>query len=407
MSDPAHVLRAAPHQSLETSLFQGLPGAAILLARLTDQRSAFADAAVAHLQAAEAALPTPSAGISAGPGAVITAALVAHSMNADPRLLRLLTPGVRWLSAHAQRLADQQNARRTAGHRGALWETYDAVCGLAGIGRILLHAQQTGRSAAEPGLTTALRSLTDLLHLDDQGRPGWWLPAADHRPLSKPHPSGLATTGMAHGVAGPLAFLSAALIAGAQVDGQDRAIRNAAQWLIAWRRPDDQSWPWRVTGDELVEDKHAPGPRSGPRDVWCYGTAGVGRALQLAGTAIRDPKIFQTGTDAIAALADLPPKQWQAAGPTVCHGRAGILQAAIQAHRHSSDPRLASLTDTAASFIIAHHWDTTTPYGFSHHDGHGLRHHVGLHEGAAGVALALIEHSHPTPSVWDLPLLLQ
>ncbi|MET7458258.1 lanthionine synthetase C family protein [Streptomyces sp. NPDC005574] len=407
LTDPTRILRTAPHASLETSLFQGLPGAAILLARLTDQRAAFADAAHAHLQTAQTALPAPAAGISAGPGAVITAALIAHSMNADPRLTPFLKPGVQWLTAHAHHLTGQQTARRAAGHPGARWETYDAVLGLAGIGRVLLLAHQTGIPTAEAGLTAALRSLTDLLHIDDRGWPGWWLPAVDHRPLSKPHPSGLATTGVAHGVAGPLAFLSAALIAGIGVAGQEDAVRTAAQWLTDWRRPDDQSWPWRVTGDELTQGKHAPGLRSGPRDVWCYGAAGLGRTLQMAGSALHQPDITRVGTNAIATLATMAPEQWQAAGPTVCHGLAGILQAMVQAHRHSADPRLAAAATAAAAHITERHWRPHTPYGFPHHDGASHRHHVGLHEGAAGVALALTESTHPTPSNWDIPLLLQ
>ncbi len=88
------------------------------------------------------------------------------------------------------------------------WHVYDVITGLAGTGRVLLAAHQSGHAAAEPGLLAALTTLTN--HRAGSRRPGWWLPADRHPAAVTAHPSGAATTGMAHGIAGPLALLATA-----------------------------------------------------------------------------------------------------------------------------------------------------------------------------------------------------
>src|ERR1022692_1551067 len=103
-------------------------------------------------------------------------------------------------------------------------------------------------------------------------------------------------------IAGPLAFLAIACSAGHAVDGQEAAIRNAAEWLLRWRILGTCRWPPSVTGDQL--DGRASPPVPGRTDAWCYGTPGIGRALTLAGQALTDPAITQAGTTAIASLAE-------------------------------------------------------------------------------------------------------
>src|SRR5262249_11149629 len=156
---------------------------------------------------------------------------------------------------------------------GTPWAVYDAIKGLAGIGRVLLAAHTAGQSRAEPGLTAALTTLTTMILTADDARPGWWLPATDHPPTVAVHPTGAATTGLAHGVSGPLALLAIAHRAGRAVPGQVDAIRVAADWLLTWHNP-VTSWPPYVSGDDLdaqpVSVTRAR-PRPGRRDAWCYG----------------------------------------------------------------------------------------------------------------------------------------
>ncbi|MGH3998034.1 MAG: hypothetical protein ACRDTJ_11295 [Pseudonocardiaceae bacterium] len=89
----------------------------------------------------------------------------------------------------------------SAGGVGTPWPLYDAINGLAGIGRVLLAALTAGYDTAESGLLAALRTLTAMIDIQHGSRPGWWLPAGEHSSAVTVHPSGAATTGMAHGIA--------------------------------------------------------------------------------------------------------------------------------------------------------------------------------------------------------------
>ncbi|WP_437436751.1 lanthionine synthetase LanC family protein [Salinispora arenicola] len=134
-----------------------------------------------------------------------------------------------------------------------------------------------------------LVQLTEPVHTDDAaGRlaPGWW--SADPADREGSEPGGHANVGLAHGIAGPLALLALAMRQNIRVPGHAEAIRRICTWLDSWQQasPAGPWWPEKITVAEL----HAGKPSmSGPaRPSWCYGTPGVARAQQLAGTALDD-----------------------------------------------------------------------------------------------------------------------
>ena len=170
--------------------------------------------------------------------------------------------------------------------------------------------------------------------------PGWWVAQRDHHlptPTAVPA-SGAATTGLAHGIAGPLATLSIAARRGHTVPGQQEAVHNAATWLIAVQS-DDGSWPAHIVGHHLHQ--RVPAVFGGPsrQDAWCYGSAGIGSALLHAGTATGEDTFIRAGTAALDRVANRP--QWDTTGPGICHGTGGALLTAA-AHQH-----LARAAETA------------------------------------------------------------
>ncbi|MBB1245462.1 lanthionine synthetase, partial [Streptomyces durbertensis] len=166
------------------------------------------------------------------------------------------------------------------------------------------------------------------------------------------------------------------------VPRQPDAITTAAHWLLTWAEP-DHTWPPHISGTNLDT---GPGPHTanapGRRTAWCYGTPGIATALTHAAHALNDRHILNIATAALHHIATHP-DQWDTEGPTLCHGTAGILQAA----KHHN-PQLA------------HHVAIPQPHSAA----------PGLLNGTAGTALALADHggllAHPRTTTWDAVLLL-
>ncbi|HMG65348.1 MAG TPA: lanthionine synthetase LanC family protein, partial [Streptosporangiaceae bacterium] len=227
----------------------------------------------------------------------------------------------------------------------------------------------------------------------------------------KTDPSGSATTGMAHGIAGPLAFLAAAFARSWAVPGQNAAIRHASGWLLDWKADGTWQWPTSVSGAELAAGVARPVGRQdalaagvarpvGRQDAWCYGTPGISAALALASRALRDDAFGHASDAAIASLGGRPARTWDADGPTLCHGHAGVLQCA------ASHPDVAA----EAASVITTAFDADRPFAIPHTDNGAIYDHPGFLTGAAGTALALAERGRlPSPAVpdrWDCVLLL-
>ncbi|MGW6455627.1 lanthionine synthetase C family protein [Streptomyces sp. NPDC055078] len=383
------------------TLSHGLPGTALLLAALSPADPSLARAAERHWEAAAPLLAgaVPD-GIQCGPGGLAASLIIGNAYLSGTNRCSgpVLDQAVSWLTARAQGLAHHQRRRLAGGQRGTPWGVYDTIKGLSGIGRVLLAADQSGHTAAGPGLTTALTTLTDMINTSAGHLPGWWLPAEDHLlPLAGQLPaSGAATTGLAHGIAGPLALLSLAGTAGRTVPGQHDAIRTAVAWLQHWTGY-GRSWPAHISGDTL---RHPPDPgrlagAPGRRDAWCYGAAGIGSALTHAGSALHDPELTQAGKSTVAALAHRPPEQWDTEGSGLCHGSAGVLQTAHRTGCTHLEQRAALRTTLLLQ-----------------PDGHPgpASHDLGFLTGASGTALALAETEGllpaPAPTAWDALLLL-
>ncbi|MGH3321250.1 MAG: phosphoenolpyruvate carboxykinase [Streptosporangiaceae bacterium] len=168
------------------------------------------------------------------PGGLAASLIIGTPYLPDPSAKwKAATHAARWLSAEATDRAEAYRERRRSGVLTAPWRFYDAISGLAGIGRVLLAAVTAGNHECEQGLLAALETLITMIRTSQGTRPGWWLPAAEHPP-GDVHPSGVATTGLAHGIAGPLAFLAVAHVAGWSVPGQVAAIDCVARWLLHW-----------------------------------------------------------------------------------------------------------------------------------------------------------------------------
>lgn len=292
------------------------------------------------------------------------------------------------VAALAQERVTAAHARIDAGRLGEFSE-YDLFRGLTGIGALLLRRQPHG-SETKAVLDYLVR-LTEPLTVQGDEVVGWWV---GHTPTLRKTglPGGHANSGLAHGIAGPLALLALALRAGITVDGHEAAIRRICRWLDSIRTHDHKGvhWPRWVT---------ERGPASTPSffdgPSWCYGTPGLARAQQLAAIVTADGDRKRMAERALLhCLADSD-RLGLLDNRGLCHGFGGILRTVQRVAEDADTPALFSAPTrlVARRFLSA---DAPTESGFL--------------EGAAGVALAF-QDADPADAVapqgqWDACLLL-
>ncbi|MFJ6619618.1 lanthionine synthetase C family protein [Kitasatospora sp. NPDC091335] len=302
------------------------------------------------------------------------------------------------VAADAQRRCEAALARIGASELPALAE-FDTIRGLAGLGSVLLDRAPDGEAIR--AVLACLARLTDDVKHDGQVLPGWWTLSG---PSGKPDdhfPGGHANNGLAHGIAGPLALLALALRRGVEVDGQRTAIDTILAWLQRWR--DRHTWPYWITPGHLAGTVRRP--LAPQRPSWCYGTAGIARAQQLAALALGDTRLRQDAEDAMAAALNDPLSLAATTDLSLCHGYAGLAHIAHRAATDATVRNAARLRSAADLLLNTSHPPRTDP------DAQARRLLTATGpaflEGAVGTALALLGPASGTAPVtrWDACLL--
>lgn len=303
-----------------------------------------------------------------------------------------------------------EQAGRMAGSRhGMSPGEFDAISGLAGVVAYLLCRRDSG--AAGAALDMALGALVALA--TDAGVPArWWTPPdlMGNEAMVAQYPHGYLNCGLAHGIPGPLAAMSLALLCDVTVPGLPQAAERAAGW-IAGHRADDRwgvNWPVAVPlTAEGTEEAVQRGPVGEPsRSAWCYGAPGVARALWLAGLALGRPGWRDLAVEAMRAVYRRPVAARFIDSPTFCHGVAGLLQVTL---RFANDTGLPDLADAAVAvteqLLTLHEPESLAGYRIIEPGG-GRVDSPGLLDGAPGVVLTLLAAAADVEPGWDRAFLL-
>jgi len=320
------------------------------------------------------------------------AAFVLHLAAADTdryqRALRTLDTAVTNVT---HRRLDAAHARINSHQRPRPAE-YDLLHGLTGLG-VYLHRRDPGSQTLHRVLRYLVR-LTEPLTSAGETLPGWWVRLG---PTHNPDPvfalGGHGNLGMAHGITGPLAFLSRCLRHGIAVLGQAEAIERICSWLDQTRQ-DSATGPWWPKWITLPEQRDHAVTQAGPtRPSWCYGTPGIAFAQQLAGIALSDPARQSLAEGALLLCLADPAQLDQITEPGLCHGAAGLLRTVRRAAQDARCPDAF----TAHLPTLLEQLNTQQPSG-----------HAGLLDGTTGPALVLhAEHRDTDPVCdWDACLLL-
>ncbi|WP_435124396.1 lanthionine synthetase C family protein [Actinacidiphila sp. bgisy144] len=310
----------------------------------------------------------------------------------------------RQVTADARRRLDAAHRRIDAGQLPALAE-FDALRGLAGYGAYLLRRDPDGPVTLAV-LDYCVR-LTEPITHDDELLPGWWAPTGPSGRPDDRFPGGHANHGMAHGIGAVLALLALSARRGTTVTGHHQAMRTILAWLEQWKTTTGRggAWPYWITRDELRASRLAPAaPR---RPSWCYGTAGLARAQQLAALALGDTNLR---VDAEAALLNAltDPAQLRATSDSgLCHGFSGLMHLTARTAADAAPAAASQLRATIPALLTV-----LLPPGVSPEDtvtrlledDAG----AGLLDGAAGTALGLLsaDSAKPPRTAWDACLLI-
>ncbi|MGW5214008.1 lanthionine synthetase C family protein [Streptomyces sp. NPDC004051] len=312
----------------------------------------------------------------------------------------------RQVKADVRRRLDTAHRRIDTGRLPQLAE-FDTIRGLTGYGAYLLR-RDPGSPTMRAALDYCVR-LTEPLTHHDETLPGWWTEASPSgSPDDDRFPGGHANGGMAHGIGGVLALLALAARNGTVTDGHHAALRTILAWLDRWQQETGRGpvWPYWVTRGELRTGRLTPSaPR---RPSWCYGTAGLARAQQLAALALGDTgRQIDAENALVAALAD--PDQLKATTDNgLCHGFAGLAHVAARTADDAHPSTVGRLRAAIPALLAAVRPPDADPELTATTLIQDAKRGPGLLDGAAGTALALLAFSTAVPprTAWDACLLI-
>ncbi|WP_370418990.1 lanthionine synthetase C family protein [Streptomyces sp. QH1-20] len=389
------------------SLAHGLPGIALLHIELA--ASGRGPWQRAHDWLAAIAQAPLTAGTDSNPyyGAPALAHALACAAGQLPggAYRRALEALDRQVAAEARRRAAAAHRRIDHQELPALAE-FDAVRGLSGYGAYLLRRDADG-DALRAVLDYLVR-LASPLTLHGEVLPGWWTPSGPSGRPDNRLPGGHANSGMAHGITGPLSLLSLAARRGTTVTGQLDAIRTICTWLERWRTDttNGPEWPYWITRAELRNGRRVS--TGALRPSWCYGTAGLARAQQLAALALGDTgRQVEAENALVDALTD--PAQLKATTDnSLCHGFAGLAHIAARTADDAHPTTAGQLRAVIPALLAALCPPGTDPADAATTIVQDEEAGPGFLNGAAGIALALLSPATATPprSAWDTCLLI-
>jgi hypothetical protein len=316
--------------------------------------------------------------------------------------------GVAWAVELVDRLLDPDAEDRSEAVDDALlrllsrpdpWPgPYDLVVGLTGLG--VYSLQRYPRPVAIECLHRVVARLHERAQHDQQGL-CWWTPPAEisNQAARKQYPSGRADLGVAHGVAGPIAFLGSICAAGVEEATARPLLEGAVRWLLAHPVPTEAgpTFPTWV----------APGFQPSPaRCAWCYGDPGIATALLMAARGVGDAEWEQTAVALACRAAARPASQTGIVDACFCHGAAGLAHVYNRMYQATGSPGLERaarswLERTLDFYRLARDSGGSWVQGSKDPVQQEPWSGIDLVDGAAGVALVLLAATTSVEPMWD------
>ncbi len=322
--------------------------------------------------------------------------------------------GVGWSTAHLQGRLSEAGANDATEEVDSIliehvsrrpWQSdYDLVSGLVGFGVYALEQLQN-RSAVEL-LAKVVDQLEEIAERTPDGM-SWFTPRRLLPEWQRKFcPHGYYNTGMAHGVAGVIAFLTCVGAYDSQNSATLARIRkkavalldDAASWLFAQKRAD--------IAPSVFPDWIGRGFTPAPgRVAWCYGDLGIAVALLLAGRCRANAVWKREALRLAKSCADRTLEDSGVKDCGLCHGSAGIAHLFNRMFQLSGKALLKKAAQTWFQRTLEMRDPAHGIGGYPAYRPDGWANEMGILEGSAGIALALLAGGTSLEPAWDRMLL--
>ena len=287
---------------------------------------------------------------------------------------------------------------------------YDLVSGLVGFGVYALERMP------KPGAIQCLRQIIDRLDETAERKSDGitWFTSRDMliRSQRKAHPHGYYNLGLAHGVPGVIALLAkvcslkpgrATMLPKTQVKA-GCLLEGAVAWLLAQKLSHDSSstFPY-CTG---------PGVEQIPsRVAWCYGDLGIATALLAAALSMNNPAWKGEALQLGRKVCRRHLRESGVVDSGLCHGAAGVGHLFNRLFQRTGEPlfKQAARKWFRRTLDTRHSEQSVAGFFACRPDRTGKLRcvpSIGLVDGAAGVALALLAASTDVEPNWDRIMML-
>jgi lantibiotic biosynthesis protein len=314
--------------------------------------------------------------------------------------------GLAWSIEHICPTEDEADVDPNAGIDEALalllrqspWPGhFDLIEGLVGVGVYAL--ERTPRPTSMACLRQILDRLAETATERGDGIT-WWTNPHFLGPDMERYPDGYHNLGVAHGIAGVIAFLARAC-AFAELEPAARPLlERAVAYLLGFRLP-----PGSGGNFSAFEEERFPA-----RAAWCYGDPGIATALLGAARATGRADWERVAVDIALDAARRPFADTRVVDASLCHGTAGLAHLFNRMYHATGEPRLGeAATDwvrhtiemrgapnEAAGFLF---------YGMDDDGGDDWAPKRRFPDGVVGVGLALLGCISDVAPDWDRVLL--
>lgn len=288
------------------------------------------------------------------------------------------------------------------------WESYDIMNGLSSVAMQLLKCRDQEAAKVAQAIARYLTSRVCVPSKDLLARPSWSIPPENEpTELDKQmYPYGDANLGMAHGIAGVLAYLAHYV--------EFNELRSGSEFIDHMLRVADMLRSYEITIESATpRDAYRAFPArlyigddnaiqleksKDTRAAWCYGTPGVSCAIYQVGRVVNRMDLSASAETLLLSHLSAPRDAYNLDGPTLCHGYGGLAMVLDRFWKWTNNNVFRSQRDKAINILWEQFYETDSPFGFRHwmpdskngwRDAQSYRkiNSVGLLEGSSGIAL--------------------